>query len=433
MMVVFHFTRDEEGCRLAEPRISATIVRMTKARHPERSEGSRCRTRLPVSRFFAALRVTILTVLVAGVVRAESPIIITGPEQKQLDPSLPDGGLPWYPGVQNIQIFRASRGAPELTDGKGWTYNHHLDLGVWRGRMYCAWNQCERDEDTWPSREVYSTSTDGFHWSDPKELFPMGTSAAQRMYFFHAPNDRMLALACARDARTHERFAPSMVVREIRADHTLGPVMKVVVPQGRDASPLVAGKGDDPELIRAIEQLLANKPFLEQADYGALLGERKMKWHDLSTWPATEPSRADFPHRFGKAMCFYHRKDGALVAVMKWGWVLVSKDEGETWSSPVRPPTLVAGMGKVWGQRTKTSLYVLAYNPQLENRWPLVMVTGDDGIHFGNMQVIEPELPPMRYEGRYKVPGPQYMRGVSEWSSDDSFKDPATWIAYSLN
>jgi hypothetical protein len=381
---------------------------------------------------------TMLAVVWTSAVHAmEPPIVVTGPEQKQLDPSLPDGGLPWYPGVANIQIFRASRSAKEITDGKGWTYNHHLDLAVWRGRMYCAWNQCEKDEDVWPSREVYSTSTDGVHWSDPHELFPMGVSAAERMYFFHAPNGRMLAIACYRAEKDHARVAGALVVREIKPDHTLGDVFTLQAPKDTSQINLQANAlydtAADEGFVNACEALLSNKPFLEQADYGAQVGDRRMKWHDVNTWPADEPSRAEFPHRFGKAMCFYHRKDGALVAVMKWGWVLVSHDEGETWSSPVRPPTLVAGMAKLWGQRTTDGKYVLAYNPHLENRWPLMLVTGDDGITFGQMRVIHPELPPIRYEGRYKVPGPQYMRGVSEWSTDGSFKDDATWIAYSMS
>jgi hypothetical protein len=31
------------------------------------------------------------------------------------------------------------------------------------------------------------------------------------------------------------------------------------------------------------------------------------------------------------------------------------------------------------------------------------------------------------------VPGPQYVRGISEWSSDGSWKDDAMWVAYSVN
>jgi len=158
-----------------------------------------------------------------------------------------------------------------------------------------------------------------------------------------------------------------------------------------------------------------------------------MKWHDLGFWATDEPSRAEFPNRFGKAMCFYHRADGALVSLMKWGWVTLSRDEGETWSPPTRPPSLVVGMAKVWGQRTPGGKYVLFYNPHLLNRYPLVMVQGGNGIAFGNMGIVNGDRPPIRFPGLYKAEGPQYVRGISEWSSDGTWKDDAVWIAYSMN
>src|SRR5829696_1592097 len=100
-------------------------------------------------------------------------IIIDGAEQSQLDPTLPDGGLAPAVGVESYQVFRASKDVPELTDGRGWTYHHHVDMACWRGRLYVGWNSCERDEDVWPSRELFSTSVDGRAWSGPQEMFPM--------------------------------------------------------------------------------------------------------------------------------------------------------------------------------------------------------------------------------------------------------------------
>src|SRR2546421_6827107 len=131
------------------------------------------------------------------------PIIIEGIEQSLLDPSLADGGLPPAVGVQSFCVFRASRAVPEIADGRGWTYHHHVDMACWRGRLYVGWNSCERDEDVWPSRELYSTSFDGRAWSEPAELFPMGVSTPLRMYFFRASSDRMLAIAGMR-TDTHD-------------------------------------------------------------------------------------------------------------------------------------------------------------------------------------------------------------------------------------
>jgi hypothetical protein len=274
-------------------------------------------------------------------------------------------------------------------------------------------------------------------WSDPALLFPEGLSTALRMYFFVSPSGRMLAVAGLRASpdTPEEARRGGLIVREIRADHSLGDVYTLRRPAGESEAklPPLFSTAPDRGFVEGCEALLGNKPFLEQQDYGRLLGERRMKWHDLNNWPADEPSRGEFPNRFGKAICFFHRKDGALVALMKWGWVMVSRDEGQTWSPPVRPPTLVAGMAKTWGQRTSNGKYVLFYNPDLLNRYPLVMVHGEDGVTFRDMRIVNGDLPPIRYPGLYKVQGPQYVRGVSEWSSDGTWRDAAIWIAYSMN
>jgi hypothetical protein len=102
------------------------------------------------------LRPLILLLPFAVTTAFADPLTIQGPEQSQIDTNLPDGGLPPAIGVRNIQVFRASRDKPDLTDGKGWTYNHHVDMACWKGRLYVAWSSGEKDEDTW--RGVNSTT-----------------------------------------------------------------------------------------------------------------------------------------------------------------------------------------------------------------------------------------------------------------------------------
>jgi len=351
------------------------------------------------------------------------PLTIEGPEQSQIDTNLPDGGLPPVPGVQNIQIFRATSDQHAATDGKGWTYNHHVDMACWKGRLYVAWSSGEKDEDVWPWREVYSTSTNGFDWSDPAELFPQGVSNPLRMHFFHASNGRMLAIAGLRrnEMKLTDKNRDTLVVREILADHNLGPYYALLT-STPVANVEAFTNSTDNGFVEACNQLLANRPFLEQQDYGALLGDRRMKWHQTDDKNATL-----------KALSFFHRKDGALVGICKKGWVTVSTDDGDTWSQPVIPPSLVTGTGKVWGQRTPDGRYALGYNPDHKNRFPLVMVTSDDGVTFRGMRVMHGELPLQRYVGLDKNVGPQYVRGISEWSSDGSWKDDAMWVAYSVN
>jgi hypothetical protein len=368
---------------------------------------------------------------------ANAPITIEGPEQRMVDVAKVNGGLKPTAGVRSFEVFHADKEHPEKSDGLGWTYHHHVDMAVWKGRLYVGWNSCEKDEDTWPSRELYSSSTDGQQWAKPAEMFPQGVSMPQRMYFYLAGNRRMLVTAGLRvtHEKLEERNKGPMVVREIRADHSLGDVYTLrrhesippdlkIPPFYKDAS--------DAGFVEACGNLLANSTWLEQQDYGVLLGDRRMKVYDSSAW--TNPASRRAAQNFGRALCFFHRKDGVLVGIGKQGFVIVSKDDGKTWSEPVRPPTLVTGNAKVWGQKTADGRYALVYNPHPMERFPLVIVSSDDGITFGGMSCIWGEKTPQRYTGENRRPGPQYTRGISEWSNDGTWKDSnALWIVYSVN
>ncbi len=354
---------------------------------------------------------------------AKDPIRIEGPEQSRLNGNLPDGGLPPVVGVRNIQVFRASRDEPELTDDQGFTYNHHVDIACWKGWLYVAWDNGQKDEDTWPAREVYSISTDGVSWTRPAELFPMGLSNPLRMYFYHAANGHMLAIAVRRvvHGKITDATGGGLVVRELLADHTLGPVSTLIKSPAAATGPPFFVDSNDKAFAEACGQLLADHTFLEQQDYGALLNDQRMKPYDGA------------PSDFGKAFCFFHRKDGTLVGIGKKGWVVQSSDNGITWSNATKLQQFTAGTAKEWIQRTIDGRFAWAHDPFPVNRFPLAILTGNDGITFRDMRIVHGEVPRQRYAGADKNIGPQYVRGISEWNTDGSRTDPAMWLAYSLN
>ena len=373
----------------------------------------------------------------AGGVESQGEVLrIDAPELAKLNFDLSTGGLPIAAGLETYTVIRSDREHPERAEGLGWTYQHHPDIAAWHGRLYVGWNSCERDEDTWPSRELYSSSTDGKEWAKPAELFPQGVSTPLRIYFFLAPNGRMLIIAGLRvsQERTSERTKGPLVVRELRADHTLGEVFTLRAPAKTVTNqPPRYGTSREPEFVSACQQLLADRVFLLQQDYGNLLDPaQRMKWNDPKNWEGNAQLKKD-ADKFGKAMCFFERKDGAYVGVGKNRWVTISRDGGQTWTQPVRPESLVSGMGKVWGQKTSDGRYALIYNPDLKNRWPLAMLTSDDGITFREPHAVHGELPAKRYEGLYKDPGASYHRGLCQWNNDGSWKDDALWLVYSLN
>jgi hypothetical protein len=368
--------------------------------------------------------------------KQNEPLRIDAPELATLNFELRTGGLPVAPGLETYTVIRSDREHPERAEGLGWTYQHHPDIAAWHGRLYVGWNSCERDEDTWPSRELYSSSPDGKTWSKPQEMFPQGVSTPLRIYFYHAANGRMLVIAGLRlsHEKTSERTKGPLVGRELRADHSLGKVFTLQPPaKPAPNQPPAFTASSDKDFVEACEQLLADRLFLLQQDYGRLLDPpQRMKWNDPKVWERDENLKRAAGD-FGKAMCFFERKDGVLVGVGKKRWVTISYDGGRTWDQPVRPESLISNMGKVWGQKTSDGRYVLVYNPDLERRWPLAMLTSDDGLTFRDPHALHGELPARRYEGKAKDPGASYHRGLNKWNSDRSWKADALWMVYSLN
>jgi hypothetical protein len=362
--------------------------------------------------------------------KQDEPILVRGDEQGRIDMRLPDGGLQPAVGVHNAQVFRSCVARPELADQDGWTYAHHGDLAAWKGRLYAAWAMTPKDEDVPPYKVVYATSTSGFHWSSPADLFPREIVWACSFYFYRAANGRMLALCAgkAADGTVSEATKKVLLVREITADHRLGAVFTLIGPL--PGQPPYFETATDGGFVSACREAAGNNLLLEQQKYGRFLGERRMKWHEDPTL------KIEGWCQFGVAFCFYHRQDGVLVGLCKMGFVTLSDDAGKTWSRPVQPPTLLAGSAKVWGQRTADGRFALAYTPDPARikRYPLVMVHGDDGRVFRDMRVIHGDLPPLRYCGKYKDFGAQYMRGLAEWADDGTFADKqAVWLLYSVN
>jgi hypothetical protein len=121
----------------------------------------------------------------------ELPLQYIGPDLP--DKEAPDGRLMYSPGVQNIQVARANRKYPppfpEGTENeKGWTYQHHVGMGEWKGKLYGVWDMTHVGEDNPPVRVVYATSDDGFNWTQPKDLYPFNKAYNSRFYFFHSSN-----------------------------------------------------------------------------------------------------------------------------------------------------------------------------------------------------------------------------------------------------
>lgn len=332
-------------------------------------------------------------------------------------------------GVESRQVLRANRTRPELADGYGWTYNHAPNLAYWNGRFYFHYLSNPVGEHIAPGQTLVASSIDGRYWGKPQVVFPPyelpegGPSMMhQRMGFYVAPNGRFLVLGF--HGRAPNPFGAGgigRVVREAHADGTYGPIHFIRYntahgwSEGNTTLPFYK-RSNDPGFIEACEALLADKLITQQ-------------------WWDEDRSDDGFYALQGRiqAFSFYHRKDGKVVGLWKWSLAALSSDEGESWSTPVEVSTILMDGAKIWGQRTKDGRYALVHNPINDTwrRYPLATVTGDDGILFDEKLLVNGEVPPRRFQGRYKDWGQQYVRGIVEGNGDPPGSD--MWVVYSMN
>jgi len=376
--------------------------------------------------------------------KSTEPIRYVGTEK--VNTNMTDGGLPWAVGVQSYQVLRSSRRYPTVSDGRGWTFHHAPMLAYWKGKFYVEFIASPVQENGLPTNVMMATSSDGRNWSMPEVIFPQWndykdpqhpilSQLHQRMGFYVAPNGKLLVISHYGlwDNEKNKIFGgPGHVVREVHEDGSLGPIYFVRFGEGWSAAnapyPFYTSSPDK-GLVQACDALLANKFVTDQ-------------WFELENgYPAdayikipNENLSVKQAAERRKALSFYTRKDGAVVGIWKMAWTSVSTDHGKTWSTPVNAPGFATTFAKLLGQQTSDGRYAIAYDPVNHRpgyRWPLAVVTSDDGITFRHMLTVQGDVPLRRYAGYFKDPGPEYVRGLEYGSSQPP--DGSMWLTYSMN
>jgi hypothetical protein len=383
---------------------------------------------------------------------AAEPLRYSGAEQP--DPAYFDGRLRHAVGVHRFQAFRANRTFAPEGGLVGWTYNHAPMLAHWQGRFWLQYLSDLREEHAPPGRSLVLSSVDGREWTAPQVVFPEihlpavtpparffngtplpevphGTGAImhQRMGWYVAPNGRLLSLGFYSYC-PNTRWGPNRghgigrVVREVHLNGQFGPVH--FIRYNREA-----GWDETNTPWFSFYRTSADSGFVAACD--ALLADRLMT---LAWWEEDRQQDGFFALDPGseepKAFSWFVRRDGTTVGVWKKHSAL-SPDGGRTWGPLAVMPTLWDVNGKIWVQRMRDDRYALVHTQSAtrRNRFPLVIMTGDDGRDFPEMLVLHGEASPMRYQGINKNIGPQYIRGILP--GNGTAPDGDMWITYSMN
>ncbi len=375
---------------------------------------------------------------------AAEPVKYIG--QEQPDKHFHHGGLRYAVGTHSYQVFRANRTKSPDGSSVGHTYNHAPMLCYWNDRFYLQFLDNMKEEHNPPGRTLITTSADGRKWSTPQVIFPVyilpeikykdfyvpeGMPAVmhQRMGFYVAPNGRLLTIgfySYCPDPRTGPNLGQGLghVVREIYRDGSYGPIY--FIRYNRHAG------WNEKNTKYPFYKTSADKGFISACE--ALLADKlvTLQWWEMDRakdgFYTIDPGDQEI-----KALSYYHRPDGVVVGIWKHQLSALSADEGKSWTPLALSKSLMTCGAKVWGQRTEDGRYALVYNHSAtrRNRFPLVIITGEDGHLFDDMLVVHGEVPPMRFQGIHKNYGPQYIRGIVEGNGDPPGND--LWLTFSIN
>lgn len=356
-----------------------------------------------------------------------------------IDPSVHEGRLRWAIGTESVQVMRANRTHNNIDKDSGWTYNHAPDLAYWNGKFYFQYLSNPVDEHIAPGQTLLVTSADGRNWGIPQVIFPpylapagvtipegySGYMMHQRMGFYVAPNGRLLTIAFyGHTENPFQKGGIGRVVRELYKDGKMGPIYFIRYEShtnwnASNTSYPFYSSAPDTGFKAACEALLKDRL-------------KTLQWRDEDDESDTLYAGNMYDDHLS-ALSYFHRKDGKVVGLWKKSKAALSDNEGQTFSMPLKMPTLIMSGGKNWGQRTDDGRYAMVYNPieSSEYRYPLITVTSDDGIIFDNMILVQGEVPPRRFYGRWKDFGPCYVRGISEGNGNAPGND--MWLAYSMN
>ncbi len=365
-------------------------------------------------------------------------------------PERHDGGLKPVVGVHTIQTMRGA---------KPWTYNHQPMMAYWNGKFYMHYLTDPRHEHEAPGKTMLQTSTDGYTWSKPVELFPeydvpegwtkegkdfppahnLKAVMHQRMgwYLYRgeksgARGERLLAVGNYGICLTikdepNDGNGIGRVVREVKKDGSLGPIYFVYYNHGfseKNTDFPYYKKCKDKGFVAAVDAMLADPmqrmQWVEEADRNDPL------------IPLTKPY---------KAFSGYTLPDGRKVALWKHSVTSLSADGGNTWRLTNvngnlgcdRAPGFVNSNAKIWGQRLTDGTYATVYNPA-EYRWPLAISLSKDGLEYTTLSLIHGEVNPLRHGGQFKSYGPQYVRGIENADyALTSHLPNDLWVTYSTN
>ncbi len=341
------------------------------------------------------------------------------------DPDAPELGLHPAPGTQTFTVF-----APTPARDR---FNNGAVLVAFKGRLYAQWQSSHSDEDSPDTRVLYSHSTDGEHWSAPRELAAAGDGGAMHSNGgWWTDGDTLVAYLNVWPSGFQSGDG-GWTSYMLSADGVHWSAPRRVA--AADGTPVEGIIEQDPHVLDdgRIVGAFHTRPGMIVAPYytddpRGVSGWTRGAMHNL-------PHEGRVSRELEPSLFLRRGDDGAQCAVMVFRdqastfhqLASESCDRGVTWSAAVQTGMPDSRAKQSAGNLPDGSAFLVNAPNADRVRIPLAVTLSDDGKAFTRSFLLrgQADLPPLRHQGRYKRSGYHYPKSVV-WNDH-------LYVAYAVN
>ena len=321
-----------------------------------------------------------------------------------------DVGLMPREGIRTINIFKATEGTDHYANG--------VVMTVFKGVLYCMWQSSPKDEDSDDTWVAYSRSADGGNtWSKPQPLALPTDDYYCTSGGWLVRGDTLTAFINIWQKGLSPRGGRAHFITSIDGQNW-NKMQPVRMADGKEMNgvleqdPMTLASGRIVGAAHFMPGLHVCPIFTDDRSGRGGWQRGQFGTDDRScsvqrdTSLSKDQSRELEPSQY---VC----PDGTIVMMFRdqkstfRKLASVSSDDGETWSETQLTNIPDARTKQCAGNLPNGSSYMVCCPVNGRQRWPLVLLLSRDGIKFDHAILLRSgkadDLPPRRYEGRYKT------------------------------
>ncbi len=316
-------------------------------------------------------------------------------------------GLSMAEGIETKTVFNATDDTDHYANG--------VVMTAFKGRLYCMWQSSPKDEDSDDSWVAYSISEDeGETWCPPIPLVKANKKEYYTSGGWHVIGDTLIAFIDTWTIGQVPRGGKTCYITS--TDGLTWSKMEEVTMS--DGTPMNGILEQDPYPLPSRRLIGAAhfQPGLHVCPVYTDDPSGRSGWErgDFESEDRGKQSRELEPSQYiqtnGTIVMLFRDQNSSFRKLASF-----SHNRGETWTKPIVTNIPDARTKQCAGNLPDGTAYTVCCPVNSKQRYPLVILLSKDGQCFDHAYLLRSEcddLPPRRYEGKYKTLGYNYPKAM---------------------